>query len=96
MKDLIKKILDWIANIPHDKLLHMDMGQLIDLYSIAIVFRFVGLWWGLLIGWAIATALLVFKEIYDSKNKGSVEVADVLWGEVGIALIDIALIIALA
>lgn len=96
MKNIIKKILNWIASIPHDKLLHMDMGQLINLFSFSILFRFVvGLWWGLLGGFIIATAFLVWKEFFDSENKGSVEIADILWGEAGVLLTDIPLIIAL-
>ena len=107
MKNLIKKIWNWIISIPQDKLLHDYAGALIDLFCFAIMFRILGLcccphkaafWWSYGVANALALAALVAKEIYDSKHKEghSAEWQDIAYGVFGMVKIDICLLIALA
>lgn len=99
MKNLIKKIWNWVVSIPADKLLHLLAGLLINAYAFGIAYRIIPFWWAILVGLVIALGGLIAKEVYDYKHKEqghSVEVADVLYGLGGVALIDLALIIALA
>lgn len=92
----LKKIWNWIVSIPHDKLLHLLAGLLINAYSLGIAYRIVPFWWAVLIGFVFALVVLILKEVYDRHHGGSVEVMDVVYGLIGVALIDIAFIAALA
>ena len=96
MKNLIKKIWNWIVSIPHDKLLHLLGGLLVNAYSFGVAYRVIPFWWSILVGLVVALVVLIGKEVYDSKHGGSVEIADVLYGLGGVLLIDLALIIGLA
>ena len=95
MKNLIKKIWDYICNIPSDKLLHLCAGALIDFYATVILYRFAPLSLAFLIGNAIAVVSLALKEYYDSKHKDkhSVEMQDFTFGLVGVLIIDFGLLI---
>lgn len=95
MKNLIKRIYNWIVSIPKDKLLHDYAGELIAMFSFAILFRFLPFWWVFGISNAIALLFLIGKEIYDSKHHGeqSAEIADILWGIFGAVKWDIAALI---
>ena len=92
MKNIIEKIIQWIASIPHDKLLHDYAGELIGMFSFAVLFRFIPFWWVFGISNLITLLFLIGKEIYDSKHKKehSVEIADILWGAFGLLKWDIA------
>lgn len=99
MKDLIKKIWNWIVSIPKDKLLHDYAAALITLFLFAILYRFtVPFWVSFWISSAVALAALIGKEVYDYlRPEGhSVEICDILYGCFGIIKIDLALIIMLA
>ena len=99
MKDIIKKIWNWIISIPQDKLLHDYAAALICLFCFAILYRCtVPFWWAFGISDAVALLALIAKEVYDYlKPEGhSVELADIAYGMFGVLKIDLALIIMLA
>jgi hypothetical protein len=73
----IKKILDWIALIPLDKLLHFDACMFIAFFVAKIFSLILPKWIGALIGFTVAMIFGVLKEIYDSKGYGNVEWKDI-------------------
>ena len=94
----MRKIWNFIINIPKDKLLHLLAGLLVSLYVLAVASFF------LLKAGAVAFAdvvtflVLLGKEIYDlfSESKGhSFEWADVVYGLVGVGLGNIPAILLL-
>ena len=95
MKNLLKKIWEWIVSIPSDKLLHDYAGALIALYSFVVILIFSPYWGAFAAANGIAILALIGKEIYDYlKPEGhSVEVADIAYGLFGILKVDIALLL---
>jgi hypothetical protein len=91
----MKAVWNWIVSIPKDKLLHDYAALLIAMFSYAILFRFgVPKWWRFGFSNAIALAVLIYKEIRDSKHEGhSVEIMDIVWGCFGILKWDAAALI---
>ena len=90
----MKKILEFLARITQDKLLHYMYAQ--------IIFVIVG--GGLsfavpdiaatIIGVCASILLLIWKEyFYDRKHKGSVELADIIIGLFGILVIVLMIIL---
>ena len=90
-------ILNLIISIPSDKLLHFIGGALVCLFSFAIAYRFLPLWACFAIADGAAISALLLKELYDHLHPEghSVEWKDVLAGTVGMAVINIALLIML-
>lgn len=75
----LKKMLTIIANIPHDKLLHLFAGYVIahivnNLYCAIFTLSY----GGAIAGFVVALAIGIAKEIYDSKHRETEtpEVAD--------------------
>lgn len=96
MKNLLKKIWNWVVNIPADKLLHYIAGELINLLFIVLLFHFCPLWLTLSIADIVTVAFLVGKEIYDSGHEGhSVELWDILAGIFGMLTINLGLLLIL-
>lgn len=101
----MKKIIDFIAGLPHDKILHAFAGALIALWATAIIFLVVRLC-GLpvrlcctvLMGAIISIAALVAKEIHDALHPetDTPEAADVIYGIYGILLVDVPLLLTCA
>lgn len=94
MKNLFKKIWNWIVTIPNDKLLHDYAGALICLFTFAVLFRFFPIWLCFIIADIVATIALGLKELYDFKHPSghSVEAADFYYGLFGIIKVNIALL----
>lgn len=96
MAKIIEAILNWLSRIPTDKLLHDYAGELIAMFSFAIMFRFSCPIWVCFVGSNLLGAIaLGIKELYDAhhKKEHSVELADFLWGLFGIAKLDLAMLI---
>lgn len=94
MKNLIKKIWNWIVSIPQDKLLHDYAGLLIAMFVFAICYRFCPVLTAGAISNSVALFVLIGKEIYDSRHEGhTVEAKDILWGCFGILKFDLAALI---
>lgn len=96
MKDLIKKIWNWIVSIPQDKLLHDYAAALICMFFFAICYRFCPVWLCFVLADIIAIVALVLKELYDFKHQEeghSFEIADLFWGCFGILKVNIAFLI---
>lgn len=94
MKDLIKKIWNWIVSIPQDKLLHEKWGAMICAFVFAIFFRFSPVWLCFVVADIISIGALALKELYDAQHSGhSVELADFLWGCWGVAKVNIVFLI---
>lgn len=90
----MKKIWDWIVNIPQDKLLHFDAGAFINLFSFAVLYRFCPVWLAMVLAALVAVVALAVKELYDAHHPGhSVELADFLWGLFGTAVVNVAFLI---
>lgn len=78
--EFLKKMLTIIANIPHDKLLHLFAGYVIahivnNVYCAIFTSSSYG---GAIAGFVVALAIGIAKEIYDSKHRETEtpEVAD--------------------
>ena len=96
MKNLLKKLWDWVVSVPQDKLLHYIFGEIINLFSLVIFVHFMPLWAAVLTADAIAAAFLIGKEIYDSKHREeghSVELNDIIAGLFGILTINLAMLL---
>lgn len=95
MKELIKKIWNWIVSIPQDKLLHDYAAALITLFVFAIALLMVKFWVAFAIANAVAVLCIFGKEVYDYlKPEGhSVELADIWFGLFGMLKIDAALLL---
>ena len=66
----IKKILHIIANIPHDKLLHLFVGYVIShIINNVYCAIFTTSYRGAIAGFVVALAIGIAKEIYDSKHR---------------------------
>ena len=89
----IKKILDFIASIPKDKLLHDYAGLLIAMFVFAISYRFCPVWLCFVLSNILSVAALGLKELYDAHHEGTVEFADFLWGIFGVVKFDLAMLI---
>ena len=76
---MIEKIINLLANIPSDKLLHSYLSLIIVLIIFDICEKFCN---------GITIIFMALKEIYDSKNKDihSVEMKDIIAGIGGIIL----------
>ena len=95
MIEFLKKIWRFIVSIPQDKLLHLEAGDTITLYSFALLLIFVPYWHSLLCASIITILFLIGKEVYDALHPEghSVECKDVLAGLAGMIKVDIALAI---
>lgn len=90
----MKKIWNWIVNIPKDKLLHFDAAAFIDLYSFAVLYRFCPVWLAVTLADMLGVIALALKELYDAHHEDhSVELDDFLWGMIGIFVVNVALLI---
>ena len=94
MKNLFKKIWNWIVTIPNDKLLHDYAGALICLFTFAVLFRFLPIWLCFVIADIVAAIALGLKELYDFKHPEghSVEPMDFYYGLFGIMKVNLALL----
>lgn len=97
MINLLKRIWGWITSIPYDKLLHEKFGALITLFTFAVTYRFCVLWVCFLVADLAAIFILWCKEAYDyfHPESHSAEFSDVLWGIIGMAVVNAALLIML-
>jgi len=95
MIEFLKKIWRFIVSIPQDKLLHLEAGDTITLYSFVLLLIFVPYWHSLGCANIIAVLFLIGKEVYDALHPEghSVECKDVLAGLAGMVKVDIALAI---
>lgn len=78
----IKKIFHIIANIPHDKLLHLFAGYIIShIINNVYCAIFTPSYGGAIAGFIVALAIGIAKEIYDSKHRETEtpEIADVAY-----------------
>ena len=94
----MRKIWEFIVSIPADKWMHFCAGAGIDLFSFVILYRFVPCWLAFVLSIILALVALFGKEIYDyhhSQEGHSVEVMDIVAGMIGVALVNIALLIML-
>ena len=66
---MIEKIINLLANIPSDKLLHSYLSLIIVLIIFDICEKFCNMWISILISCGITIIFMALKEIYDSKNK---------------------------
>lgn len=75
----MKKIIDFISNIPKDKILHAYVGTIICVLS-TVLFNLLPLSWNEIICFSLAIVTIIGcgKEVYDSYNKGSVESYDII------------------
>lgn len=73
----MKKIWNWIVNIPQDKLLHIMLISVTVAVTILLLkaFGFSNIA-SCCYGWGVGFALGIGKEIYDEIKKGSSEAAD--------------------
>lgn len=85
---MIEKIINLLANIPSDKILHSYLSLIIVLIIFDICEKFCNMWISILISCGITIIFIALKEIYDSKNKDihSVEMKDIIAGIGGIIL----------
>lgn len=78
----IEKILHIIANIPHDKFLHLFAGYVIS-HVINNLYDgiFTPSYWGAIIGFIVALIIGVLKEIYNYKYRENEtpEVGDIIY-----------------
>ena len=97
MINFFKRIWEWLTNIPYDKLLHEKYGALVALFTFAVLYRFCVLWVCFLVADLSAIFTLWCKEAYDyfHPESHSAEISDVLWGMIGIAVVNAALLIML-
>ena len=95
MKDFLLKIWNWIVSIPKDKLLHDYAGELIALYTFAVVFLVGSYWCAFIVANAVAVLALLGKGLYDylHPESQSVELADFAYGVFGILKTDVALLL---
>ena len=93
--DFLKRLWAFIVSIPQDKLLHLEAGDTITLYSFVLLLIFVPYWHSLGCANIIAAVFLIGKEVYDALHPEghSVECKDVLAGLAGVVKVDIALAI---
>ena len=98
MKDLVKKIWNWIVSVPKDKLLHDYAAALITLYTFAVAFLWLGFWPAFVLADAVAAAALFGKGIYDYYNPDihTMEIGDFIFGCFGVLKVDIALLVLAA
>ena len=83
---MIEKILKWFAKIPADKLLHSYLVLVISLIVYDILELFLPMLWSIILTTLIATAIMVWKEWYDSKHNCTHTVEDIKkWCEEWIA-----------
>lgn len=93
----MKKIIDFISNIPKDKLLHAYAGTIVAVVSMSI-FSLIGLTWRDTVGFALLITTIVGcgKELYDINTDGCVEPSDfiaTLCGGIIGAIISIPMIL---
>lgn len=95
MKDILKKLWNWVISITADKLLHDYVAALITLYAFVLLYIICPFWTAFALADAVAVLALLGKELYDYlKPEGhTVEAADVAYGLFGILKVDVALII---
>ena len=73
---VINKIINWLANLPKDKILHDDVSCTISLIAACICKLFISKEWYIIVAcaWFIGFIFAIGKEIYDEwKYKGADE-----------------------
>lgn len=75
-------MLNKLANIPHDKLLHFYYGSLVASVLTVTV--------GILLSILIVLMMAIGKEVYDKYNNGTVDVWDAVWTGLGGAVVWIS------
>ena len=85
---MIEKIINLLASIPNDKLLHSYLVLVLSLICYDILELFLPMWWNIFVTTIISTIIMILKEWYDSKHNctHSVEVMDIVAGYVGLVL----------
>lgn len=94
----IKKILHIIANIPHDKLLHLFVGYVIShIVNNEYCAIFNPSYGGAIAGFIVALAIGIAKEIYDFKHRETEtpEVKDIIYSMSGGFISSLISLIAL-
>ena len=72
MMDFFKRLWAFIVSIPQDKLLHLEAGDTITLYSFVLLLIFVPYWHSLGCANIIAAVFLIGKEVYDAPHPDGV------------------------
>ena len=85
---MIEKIINLLASIPNDKLLHSYLVLVLSLICYDILELFLPMWWNILVTAVISTIIMIFKEWYDSNHNctHSVELKDIIAGYGGLVL----------
>lgn len=95
MKKIWDKIVAFFKST--DKQLHMLAGFSVSALLYILISASQPWWVGVLIGAAIASVIVVMKEIYDKQNpdKHTFEVADIIAGELGVLVLILASLVNL-
>ena len=85
---MIEKIINLLASVPNDKLLHSYLILILSLICYDILELFLPMWWNILATTVISTIIMILKEWYDSTRNctHSVELKDVIAGYGGLIL----------
>ena len=85
---MIEKIINLLASIQNDKLLHSYLILILSLICYDILELFLPMLWNIFVTTIIATIIMILKEWYDSKHNctHSVELKDIIAGYGGLIL----------
>ena len=85
---MIEKIINLLASVPKDKLLHSYLILILSLICYDILELFLHMWWNIFVTTIISTIIMILKEWYDSKHNctHSVELKDIIAGYGGLIL----------
>ena len=85
---MIEKIINLLASVPYDKLLHSYLALILSLICYDVLELFLSMGWNILLTTIISTIIMILKEWYDSKHNctHSVELKDVIAGYGGLIL----------
>lgn len=86
MKNIFKKILDFLSSIKQDKLLHFIVGLILFELFYGLMFSLIGVntWVSRGLSFALVVLVGIWKDFYyDRKNGGTVDIKDVTATELG-------------
>ena len=88
----MKKLIEFLARIPKDKILHSYVGTLVAIASVNL-FDAIGCNFGDTLGFSIMLVCIVgcFKELWDTKHEGTPEwqdaIATIIGGAIGLIVV---------